>query len=490
MRILLHLLSTYLLLQTMACAQPIAFDHQKLAQSYSTYKEKAITHRRFKHRDIVPIIEGLGRPFSVQQQGKSIEGRAIYAVSIGEGEKTVLLWSQMHGDESTATMALFDIFNFLAADDEFNAMRQNLLSSLKIVFIPMLNPDGAERFQRRNALGIDLNRDALRLACPESRLLKRMRDELDADWGFNLHDQSRYYAAGNNPNTAALSFLAPAYNYEKDVNPTREKSMRMIGEMNAVLQQYIPGKVARYNDDFEPRAFGDNIQKWGTSTILIESGGLKGDIEKQELRKLNFISLLTALHGIASDQVNDYPVDAYHKIPFNKGNAFHDLILREVQVLNNGNWYTVDVGIRRRELGGDTKMPYFFDAYIQDLGDLSTFFAYESIPAKGKRLIPGKVYPKVIPDWQAVQSLNLPDLWQKGYTTLRLEQIPSREILARIPMRIIAAKYTEEEEIKPGQHPALVLQEKNVNRLVIINGVIYDLSKNNRERLEWWKGLK
>jgi len=489
MRIILHLLTYYLLLSTVACAQPITFDHQRLSNSYTNYKEKKITHRRFQHRDIVPILQGLERPFTVQEQGKSIEGRAIYSVTVGKGEKTVLLWSQMHGDESTATMALFDMFNFLAADDEFNAMRDNLLEELQIVFIPMLNPDGAERFQRSNALGIDLNRDALRLECPESRLLKRMRDELDADWGFNLHDQSRYYAAGNNPHTAAISFLAPAYNYEKEINPVREKSMRMIGEMNAVLQQYIPGKVARYNDDFEPRAFGDNIQKWGTSTILIESGGLKGDIEKQELRKLNFISILTALHSIASGQVGDLPVKAYDNIPFNESNAFHDLILREVQVLNNGNWYKVDVGIRRRELGGDTPMPYFFDAYIHDLGDLSTFYAYESISGRGKRLIPGKIYPKVVPDWKAVKSLNIQELWQKGYTTLRMEKIPSRDILARIPMRVIPTKETKEDDIKPGQHPALIVQEKNTNRLLIINGVVYDLAKNNRERLQWWKGL-
>ncbi|MBX2878173.1 MAG: hypothetical protein KTR30_38995 [Saprospiraceae bacterium] len=489
MRIILQLLGFYFLLNTMACAQPIAFDHQKLANSYSSYKEKKITDRRFKHRDIEPILQGLKRPFSVEERGQSIEGRAIYTVSVGSGDKTVLLWSQMHGDESTATMALFDIFKFLAADDGFNDMRDNLLRELKIVFIPMLNPDGAERFQRRNALGVDLNRDALRLESPESRILKQMRDELDADWGFNLHDQSRYYAAGNNPHTAALSFLAPAYNYEKEVNANRERSMRLIGEMNAVLQQYIPGKVGRYNDAFEPRAFGDNIQKWGTSTILIETGGLKGDLEKQELRKLNFISILTALHGIAEDRVGEFPVSAYDKIPFNESNAFHDVILREVQVQNNGNWYTVDVGIRRRELGGDTPLPYFFDAYIHDLGDLSTFFAYESIPARGKRLIPGKIYPKVVSDWKALKSLKVADLWQKGYTTVRMDVIPARDILARIPLKVISAKETTEDRILPGQHPALILQEKNVNRLMIINGMIYDLSKSNRERLEWWKGL-
>ena len=34
-------------------------------------------------------------------------------LSLESGEVHVLLWSQMHGDESTATMALFDIFNFI-----------------------------------------------------------------------------------------------------------------------------------------------------------------------------------------------------------------------------------------------------------------------------------------------------------------------------------------------------------------------------------------
>lgn len=489
MRILLPIALISIVLSTVSCAQPIAFQHQQLAKNYTTYKEKKITHRRFKHRDIEPIIKALPRDFAVKQEGASIEGRPIYSVTIGEGKTTVLLWSQMHGNESTATMSLFDIFQFLQADDDLNAMRESLLRELQIVFIPMLNPDGAERFQRRNALGVDLNRDALRLQSPEAQLLKAKRDELSADWGFNLHDQSRYYAAGNHPRTAAISVLAPAYNYEKEVNAVRERSMRMIGQMNAVLQAYIPGQVARYNDDFEPRAFGDNIQKWGTSTILIESGGLKGDVEKQELRKLNFISILAALDAIAQDQVGDFPVSDYEKIPFNESNAFHDIVIREAQVQNNGNWYTVDVGIRRRELGGDSPMPYYFDAVIQDLGDLSTFFAYESVAAKGMRLLPGKVYRKVVPDWKAVKSLDVKQLWEQGVTTLRMEQLPAREIAARIPFRLLAVGETKEDNILPGQHPALVLMEKNTVRQVIINGLRYDLSKGNQERINWWKGL-
>ena len=74
--------------------------------------------------------------------------------------------------------------------------------------------------------------------------------------------------------------------------------MQLISAMNAILQKHIPNKVARYSDEFEPRAFGDNIQKWGTSTILIESGGLDKDREKQYLRKLHFVILLYAFQAI------------------------------------------------------------------------------------------------------------------------------------------------------------------------------------------------
>ena len=100
------------------------------------------------------------------------------------------MWSQMHGDEPTATMALMDLFQFLQKKDEFDSLRQVLLSKLTLHFIPMLNPDGANRFTRRNMQGIDINRDAMRMQTPEGRILKRIRDETKADWGFNLHDQN------------------------------------------------------------------------------------------------------------------------------------------------------------------------------------------------------------------------------------------------------------------------------------------------------------
>ena len=155
--------------------------HRQLYDKYDLYREPTIKGRRFKHADIVPLLQKLQAPFRTQKAGKSMEGRDIYQVQIGNGPVQVLLWSQMHGDEASATMAIMDLFNFMTRDDQFNPLRERLMKELTLTFIPLLNPDGAERFKRRNAIDIDLNRDAARLQTPEAQLLKRIRDELKAD---------------------------------------------------------------------------------------------------------------------------------------------------------------------------------------------------------------------------------------------------------------------------------------------------------------------
>ncbi len=129
----------------MAQEKQLAWD---LYYSYESFKEKSLEDRRFKHSDIVPLIEQLKNKniFKVEKVGKSIEGRDIYLISLGTGKTKVFLWSQMHGDESTATAALFDIFNFFSDENAFPEFKKFLLSNLSIYIIPMVNPDGAELF--------------------------------------------------------------------------------------------------------------------------------------------------------------------------------------------------------------------------------------------------------------------------------------------------------------------------------------------------------
>ena len=160
----------------------------QLYDTYDTYKEISIGKRRIKRADIQPLIDkyASNQKFKVATVGKSIGGKDLSLISIGSGETNVFLWSQMHGDEPTATQAIFDILNFFNSPD-FKIEKEAILANLTVHFLPMLNPDGADLFQRRNLLGIDINRDALRLQSPESKTLKRVRDSLNADFGFNLH---------------------------------------------------------------------------------------------------------------------------------------------------------------------------------------------------------------------------------------------------------------------------------------------------------------
>ncbi|HMO40106.1 MAG TPA: M14 family zinc carboxypeptidase [Saprospiraceae bacterium] len=448
--------------------------YQALYDQYDNYREKSIRTRRFKHADIVPLIQKLRPPFEVRKAGQSIEGRDIYRVSIGSGPTQVLLWSQMHGDEPTATMAIMDIFNFFSkTGDEFDELRQKLQRELTITFIPMLNPDGAERFTRRNALGVDLNRDALRLQCPESQILKNIRDELQADWGFNLHDQSRYYSAGRAPKTATISFLAPAYNYEKDINEVRGNAMRMIGLLNGILQQYIPGQVGRYDDTFEPRAFGDNIQRWGTSTILIECGGQPNDEEKQYIRKLNFVALLSSFDAIATRAYAQAGLEAYDRIPFNGGNNFYDLIVREAEVQKNGKWYVMDMGFRRNEVALNNNRSFYYKSSIAEFGDMSVFFGYDEITAQGHRAVPGKVYPTVVQNIAALKKMDIAGLLAQGYTDVQLRELPSSKKV--FPLNLVAAGKSERNAIQLYGNPSFVLQKEGQIRYAVINGFAYNL---------------
>jgi hypothetical protein len=237
----------------------------------------------------------------------------------------------------------------------------------------MLNPDGAKKCRRTNAIGIDLNRDAVNLTSPESRILINLRDKVNADFALNLHDQEIYYSAGNNPKPALMSFLAPSYNEQKEINSLRKKSMQLINVINKCLQKYIPEQVGRYSDKFISSAFGDNIQKRNTSTILIETGGNIKDKEKQFARKLTSTAIFSALKSIASCSYKLENINDYKKIPLNVKNKFFDIIIRGVKIKRNNQIFKTDIGIRKNEFEGKGEYK------ITQTGDLSDYYDFNNI---------------------------------------------------------------------------------------------------------------
>ena len=453
---------------------------EALYSSYEDYKEETLKNRRIKHKDLQPLIKEYNQnpKFQVAKVGTSIEGRDLTLISIGSGTTDVFLWSQMHGNEPTATQAIFDILNFLDSP-AFEDEKRDILNNLKIHFLPMLNPDGAEVYMRRNTLGIDINRDALRLQSPEGRTLKKVRDSLEADFGFNLHDQSTYYNAERTPKPATISYLAPAYNYEKDINDVRGNAMKIIAFMNRIIQKYAPGQVGKYNDDFEPRAFGDNIHKWGTSTILIESGGYPSDVEKQEIRKLNYVSILSAIYTIAKGSYHDISLDEYWAIPENDRKLF-DLKIEGVTYDLLGQEYILDIGIHRMEIDYIGHEDFWYKSQISDQGDLSTYYGYETFDASEYKIVPGKIYHNVLGSIDEMNEASALNLLDEGYTHIRVKNIPADLLNSPFPVHIVTENYELPEfRVGVGKNPTFLLAKDDKIRYAVVNGFLIDLQSGD-----------
>jgi hypothetical protein len=321
-----------------------------------------------------------------------------------------------------------------------------------------------------------MNRDALRLQSPEGQTLKRVRDSLNADFGFNLHDQSIYYNAERTDKMATISYLAPAYNYEKDINDVRANAMKVIVFMNSIIQKYAPGQVGRYNDDFEPRAFGDNIQKWGTSLILIESGGYKNDAEKQEIRKLNYVSILSAIYTIANEDYKNIPIEGYEKIPENDRKLF-DLKLSGLTYKLLNKDYIIDLGINLLEVDNANHTNFYNIGKIIDQGDLSTFYGYETFDAGGYTIVEGKVYPKIMKSVKDLAKLDIYSLLQTGYTYLRVEELPADKKEVFVPINLISSNYKVSNlAINVGGDATFLLQKNGKIDYAVINGFLIDLN--------------
>lgn len=351
-----------------------------LMENYQVFEEKRIKNRFFKHADLLKILNRLKKntDFNINEAGLSTNGRSINLITWGKGPKRIFLWSQMHGDEATATMSIADLLNFLSQPGQFQQIRDLLAEKCTLYILPMVNPDGAEVFTRRNAMDIDINRDFHKQQSPEGRILRRLRDEIKPHFGFNLHDQSTLWSAGNTGNLATISLLAPAYDEKLSVNTTREKAMKVIAMMNSAIQENIPGQVGRFNDEYEPRAFGDNFQAAGTSTILIEAGGYYNDPEKQYIRKIFFQSILSGLISIADESYVKAKTKNYFSIPENKKLHFH-ILLRNCKLEKNGIPYKLDIGLCSEERITKDARSVKYTYMVSELGDLSDYFGYEEM---------------------------------------------------------------------------------------------------------------
>jgi hypothetical protein len=97
-----------------------------------------------------PTVAADGRPAVIGTHvlGKTVKGRKIVAYHLGEpGKKKVVLISLMHGNEPAPRRILTNLLDGAR------------VHGINLWVVPIYNPDGFARHTRKNAHGVDLNRN-------------------------------------------------------------------------------------------------------------------------------------------------------------------------------------------------------------------------------------------------------------------------------------------------------------------------------------------
>jgi Zinc carboxypeptidase len=345
-----------------------------LQQLFSDYKEPRLHGRYITLEHIEPLLQEYNKDFVIDILGKSVLDKPVYSIKAGTGAMRIFIWSQMHGNEGTTTKAVFDFLNFL---NSRNPLADAFKEFFTFYILPMVNPDGAELYTRENANKVDLNRDSVNLSQPESRILRQAFEAFKPHYAYNMHDQRTIFGLqeGNErPKPATVSFLAPSFNEERDINPCRQQAIDLIVNMNNTLQHYIPGQVGRFDDSFNINCIGDMFQSLGVPTVLFEAGHYENDYEREETRKFIFFALFSGFHAIYENDIVVNKKHDYFNIPQNKI-IFYDIIFKKVKInYENKEKITNFASQYKEEL---FEKSVIFRAFIREIGNLDGFYGHQ-----------------------------------------------------------------------------------------------------------------
>ena len=320
---------------------------------YLSVVESKLAGRYITNSHIEPLLSD----YNHSTIGHSTSGLPIYRIRMGTGRIKILMWSQMHGNESTTTKSLFDLLRFLNT-------YPNLIDNLQLSIIPILNPDGAKAYTRVNTNQVDLNRDAIDLSQIESRVLREEFDQFSPDFAFNLHDQRTIFGVNGKP--ATVSLLAPAFDQDRNYNSCRTLAAQLASTIFEGLKPLIGPQIGRFDDRFNPNCVGDTFQSAGVPTLLIEAGHYPDDYSREKTREFVFYAYVFALKAIASSTTTEFSV--YHSIPESQ-KIFFDFLLRDVSFMEKDSQQRGDVGLQFQEVLQNGSIA--FQAVFAAAGDLS-----------------------------------------------------------------------------------------------------------------------
>ncbi len=107
--------------------------------------------------------------------GKTPEGRPLVMAEVTDYQSpypqvTLFIIARQHGNEAAGSESALAILQHFAAAP--TTLERDILKYLRIVAVPVANPDGAAKYRRANSRGVDLNRDWGRLSQPETRMIE------------------------------------------------------------------------------------------------------------------------------------------------------------------------------------------------------------------------------------------------------------------------------------------------------------------------------
>ncbi|MCH7960825.1 MAG: DPP IV N-terminal domain-containing protein, partial [Planctomycetes bacterium] len=202
-----------------------------------TVAERSGFRATARYADVVALMDRIAERSDLAHRfeiGETSEGRTIPALVIADppvesaeeaaqhvkddGKMVVLLFGNIHAGEVCGKEALLMLARELALMDD-----HPLLDDLIVILVPIYNADGNERMdkgnrpgqvgpeegmgQRANAMGLDLNRDFIKLEAPETRALVRLINTWDPTIVVDTHTTNgslhRYLVTYAGPKVAA-----------------------------------------------------------------------------------------------------------------------------------------------------------------------------------------------------------------------------------------------------------------------------------------------
>jgi len=260
--------------------------------------------------------------FTIDTIGESLEGRALVVLRFGApdgpeptaSEKLkVLIYAQQHGNEPSGKEAAIAL-----ARDIATGIDADFLEAVDFYLVPQVNPDGSENEQRRNAGGMDLNRDHLPLSTPEVAALHSFYNEILPHVTLDVHEYgfagSAWVDAGLHKNfgqqigalsNANMSMALRSFAWDRVIPEMRSA----LAGKDVILKRYLvtDGPDARFR--YSTTALNDGRNSMGiyhSLSFLIEGrNGLtvESDIRERTRQQLETIKAFLGFFGENAEEV-------------------------------------------------------------------------------------------------------------------------------------------------------------------------------------------